>query len=183
MSARRQSGTAFANPDDELDAFSVDANADNGPVDGPLDDVIDFTDVNERAAGAFPVIPAGTYPATVESCVYTISKSAARNPMWAWVFNVFIEETGKIRKQRYYTILTREKIAQVKKDIMRVAPDLDLAGVNLKEAPAEMVGRECRLKIGIQTPSSGDYAGIAQNNVREILVAEDNAAGLNEFLS
>lgn len=130
--------------------------------------VLDLTDVNENAG--FEAIPAGTYDAIVDSVEF--GDSSAGNPMITWKFKLTEEPYGN-RTVFYHTVLNTDLgKANLKKTLVRVCPDINLAEFNPGKFcnEGEPLGLPCKIKLKIQL-----YKGEKRNQVKEVLAGE--AAG------
>ena len=138
-----------------------------GEIGGDLDNfTLDLEGVDENSGG-FEALPAGIYDCIVEETEFGASSKG--NPMITWKFKV-IDEAYKNRLFFYHTVLNTEiGIANLKKTLVRVCPDVSLTGFNPASfcANGEALGLPCRVKVNIRP-----YNGEKRNNVKEVLAPE-----------
>lgn len=151
------------------DSVGVGAGQDVGGM------TFNLTSVEEEKK--FELMPKGTYTAVVDS--FEFGESSKGNPMITVVYEITDPEFEK-RKLYDFMVLAGDGkefgLGKLKKFLIRVCPDADLANFNPKTFSDEgvAVGRECRLTIGIQTQKQGEYKGEKRNTVKDIL-SPDNA--------
>lgn len=134
---------------------------------------LDLESVDETKTG-FEALPAGVYDCIVENTEFGPSNNG--NPMITWTFKV-VDEQYKNRLLFWHTVLNTDiGIANLKKALLRICPDVPLNGFNPAKFCDEglAVGLPCRVKVNVRP-----YKGEKRNNVREILPAEQADAFLN----
>src|SRR5690606_9684345 len=88
------------------------------------------------------------------------------NPMITWVFRV-VEAEHEGRLLFYHTVLNTEAgLARLKRLLLRICPDVELASFRPKAFCEEGValGRACRVKVRIR-----NYQGKPSNDVTDVL--------------
>lgn len=133
----------------------------------------DLTGVKEDKK--FEVIPKGTYDAVVDELDFGESK--AGNPMVTVKYALTCPEYEKRVIFDYWVLAGNGSefgLAKLKKFLVRVCPDVDLANFNPKDFAdtGVAVGRQCRLTLGIQTQKQGEYKGEKRNTVKDTLAYE-----------
>jgi hypothetical protein len=147
---------------------------DNGGNQGILDaegEGFTFDMSSQEADSGFPVLDAGVYDASVESCNYQISKSSG-NPMWAMRFLITgpgAEVADKKVQVRFYQSFKPDQMGRAKLLLQRLGQD-SLASSNTFNPKtvaddAVLVGATCRLRLGVET--SDEYG--KQNTVKGVL--------------
>lgn len=129
--------------------------------------VLDLGSVDEELP-QFQPLPAGVYSCIIENAEFSTSKNG--NPMITWVFRV-VEEQNEGRLLFYHTVLNKEAgLARLKRLLLRVCPDIDLATFKPKAFCEEGValGRPCRVKIRIR-----QYQGKPANDITDVLPPDD----------
>lgn len=132
--------------------------------------VLDLNTVDESKTG-FEALPAGVYNAVVDEAEFGYSNNSG-NPMITWKFKV-TDEPYNNRLLFYHTVLNTDiGLANLKKTLVRVCPEVDMGSFNPKTFCEEAiaVGLPCRVKIKIDM-----YKGEKKNKVQEVLAAD--AAG------
>lgn len=154
------------NPDNELDGFTP-GNAASAEFDlGNMD----FSGIAPDTG--FKPLDAGTYDAIVEDCVYSVSRKGAGNPQWVWTFRCTIPETGKTQRVNHYTPFIPDQLGRFVAIVKVVAPDFNLAGVDVTTQAAEMKGRACKVRVGVETRDDGSKS----NKVQRVFAPEDNGS-------
>ena len=71
-------------------------------------------------------------------------------------------------------------LAKLKKFLVRVCPDVDITSFNPQKFAEEgiAIGRECQVKVRIQTQKSGEYKGEKRNQVVEVLPPNNSGSFL-----
>lgn len=129
----------------------------------PIDEFEDMTvDLSETPdAPAFQAIPPGEYNAMISEATPKISQKG--NKMIEWQFSI-TDGPHQNRKLFYHTVLEGTALGMLKQLLVRVAPDIPLNSFSPSKHSQEMVGRICRLKVGVQP-----YQGEKRNRIREVL--------------
>lgn len=154
----------------------------NGGVMAATDEnglVLNLSDVEESSG--FELLPRGTYSAIVESAEFTESRNG--NPMLAITYSITDPEYEN-RKLFDYIVLGGEGLkfglAKLKKFLVRVCPDVDITSFNPQKFAEEgiAIGRECQVKVRIQTQKSGEYKGEKRNQVVDVLPPNNSGSFL-----
>jgi hypothetical protein len=133
---------------------------------------------SQEEDSGFPVLDAGVYDFSIDSCEYRISQNSG-NPMWALRFLVTgpgDDVAGKKVSVRNYQVFTREQIGRVKQFLNRIGKS-DIANrkdFNPKAIAddGELIGATGRARLSVR---DDDTYG-RSNEVRAILPA-GGAAG------
>jgi len=153
------------NPDESIqDVFNEDADEESM--------VMDLTDTSEEMPDREPV-PAGVYDCIVENTEFGPSSSG--NPMISWTFRI-TEPEYEGRFLFYHTVLNKQSgLTRLKRLLVRVVPDLDLANFDPKSFCEEGtgLGLPCRVKTRVKP-----YQGQPSNDVTDVLAPSDD----NNFL-
>lgn len=138
------------------------------------DIVVDMGGVDENAS-SFEALPRGMYNAVVDSVEYTKSKSG--NFMWSWQFQI---EDGEYagRKLFYHSVFMEKTMPRVKKDILRVAPEILQGPFKPKQVADEglLLGKRVKLQVDIRM-----YEGEKRNNVKQLLAPAAEGEGGGNF--
>ena len=153
-------GAGAANPD----SVGVGAAQDDGGM------IFDLTSVEENKV--FEVIPKGTYEAVVDELDFGPSK--AGNPMITIKYSIVSPEFEKRVVFDYWVLRGKGEEfgqAKLKKFLVRVCPDVNLAAFNPKEFAdtGVAIGRLCSIVLGIQVQKQGEYKGEKRNTVKDVL--------------
>lgn len=138
--------------------------------------VFDLSGVEENKT--FEVIPKGTYDAVVDELDFGESK--AGNPMVTVKYALTSAEYENRVIFDYWVLAGNGSdfgLAKLKKFLVRVCPDVNVAAFNPKEFAdtGAAVGRQCRLTLGIQTQKQGEYKGEKRNTVKDVLAPEEGS--------
>ncbi|MEG1636119.1 MAG: DUF669 domain-containing protein [Cellulosilyticaceae bacterium] len=138
--------------------------------------VFDLTGVEEDKK--FEIIPKGTYDAVVDELDFGESKSG--NPMITVKYSLTSPEYENRVIFDYWVLKGKGDefgLAKLKKFLVRVCPDINLATFNPKTFAdtGEAVGRACQLTLGIQTQKQGEYKGEKRNTVKDLLAASSGS--------
>lgn len=135
-------------------------------------DGFSFNMKDEKASSGYPLIPVGTHDATVEECVFKISKNSG-NPMWQvkWAVPVVEQDkegndVTKIRKVTSFVVFSAEQRGRAKQFVKRVAPELaELEDFNPKTLASQLNGKRARVKINHQEGQDEEI----RSNVADVL--------------
>lgn len=145
------------NPDEELDLSErpADETAENM--------VLNLDDVDEDGPD-FEALPPGIYDCIVENTEYGLSSN--NNPMITWVFKVIDPQYEGRLLFSHTTLNNKQGIRRLKKILIRVVPDVDMAAFNPNKFCDEGIalGYPCRVKVRIKP-----YQGQKRNDVTDIL--------------
>jgi len=138
--------------------------------------VFDLSGVEENKV--FEIIPKGTYDAVVDELDFGDSK--AGNPMISVKYSITSPEYEKRVIFDYWVLSGKGSDfgqAKVKKFLVRICPDVDLATFRPKDFADNgiAIGRQCRLVLGIQTQKQGEYKGEKRNTVKDTLAMETSS--------
>lgn len=131
--------------------------------------VFDLTDTPEDTG--FEVLPKGEYPAIVDELEFGESKSG--NPMITVKFKITEGEYENRVLFDYWVLAGKGSefgLARLKKFLVRVTPEVPLAGFNPAQfaEDAVAIGRECVLEVRVQKQTKGEYKGQMQNRIADI---------------
>jgi len=131
--------------------------------------VLNLTDVEDQTS--FELLPKGVYPAVVEELEF--GESSNGNPMITAKFCITDPQYENRFLWDYWVLAGNGAefgLAKLKKFLVRVCPEVDLSNFNPKEFVESGIayGRECRLKVAIQTQKKGEYKGEKRNVIRDI---------------
>ncbi len=151
--------------EEEEDDFFEDDSADGDDSGGGEDDeVMDLSDVDEKDAD-FENCPAGVWDAVVSDAEYGESQRSGKK-MITWEFEVTSKNpkaSGK--KLKTFTVTeTPNGKARLKKMLVRIAPNLNMAVFKPASTPQTLIGTPCRLKVALQK-----YQGELRSNVKDVL--------------
>jgi hypothetical protein len=147
---------------DDLRALFPDmapAPADPGAGVPEEDITLNLTGVNENQT--YKPIPPGTYDAIVFDSQFGRS-NRSNNPMITWQFAVVGGEHEN-RKLYQHTVITEQGLPRLKKLLLRLAPEMDLSQFNPRTDPQKLVGRPCRIVVGVRP-----YQGEIRNEVKDV---------------
>jgi len=163
-------------PEDEVEETEEAVEPDDEPMffedaDPEGDFAVDLSDVSEDAV--FEAIPAGTYPMEILEAEYGASQ--AGNPMITWQLGITDGEYAN-RRIFYHTVMNNDfGLARLKRLLVRLAPDLDLANFNPKRDLAKLAGRQGQVVLRVRRRD-----GEPRSEVRDILPAEGDSFFENE---
>ena len=133
--------------------------------------VFNLDDVDENAGGSMEVMPKGEYACIVDEM--TFGESSKGSPMITVVYQV-VEGEFEGRKLWDYWVLNGKGaefgLAKLKKFLARICPEVGMNAFN----PAtfcdsgDAIGRDCLVKVKIQTQKAGDYKGEKRNQVQDV---------------
>jgi hypothetical protein len=130
-------------------------------ADGQDSVMVDLTDVQEMS---FEAIPKGTYPVILDQLEYQLSKSSGQ-PMWNARFTV---TSGEYQNRKLFTFISfSPKALPGTKKVLRILKPELLEGAFDPKAVAEsgeMIGIECRVRVGIQ-----EYEGTDRNRITDYM--------------
>lgn len=150
------------NPDENMDLSEGQGGNENENL------VLNLDDVDEKGPG-FEALKPGVYDCVIENTEFGESKKG--NPMITWVLKVTDPNYEGRLLFNHTTLNNNMGIARLKRILVRVVPDVDLAQFNPKAFcdNGEAIGLPCRAKVSIQ-----NYQGEKRNNVKEILPPQNN---------
>lgn len=164
---------------DDLDAF-VDDDAgtglpatEAGNADYGDDDVLDLSGVDENQQ--YPVLPAGIYPALLDTAEY--GRSQKGNPMITWTFKVHNEDTGRDQRVWQYSVLNEDGFPRLKRMLLRLQPGYDTSQFRPRTSPQDFVGLECRLRLRVQAGREGNGP---RNQIADILPPDEGSSSFIE---
>lgn len=142
--------------------------------------VFNLNEVDENAVGgAMEVMPKGDYPCIVDEM--TFGESSKGSPMITVVYQV-VEGEFEGRKLWDYWVLAGKGaefgLAKLKKFLARICPEVDMSAFNPTTFCDEgiAIGRDCTVKVKIQTQKSGDYKGEKRNQVQDVQPASSTGS-------
>lgn len=135
---------------------------------------------DEKPSAGYPLIPIGTYDATVEDNQFKISQNSG-NPMWQVKWAVPVQQTDKdgkavtkVMKITSFVVFSAEQRGRAKMFVQRVAPDLaTLTDFDPEKLAQNIVGKPARLKINHQKGQDGED----RSNVADVLAPAAGGAG------
>lgn len=132
--------------------------------------VFDLNAVEEDKG--FEIIPKGDYEAIVDEQEFGESK--AGNPMVTTKYKIVAGEFENRVIFDYWVLQGKGAefgLAKLKKFLVRVSPETDLGSFNPQAYcdNGDGVGKECILKLGIQTQKKGEYKGEKRNTIKDVL--------------
>lgn len=144
-----------------------------------LDQEEDWSDVRidlpQRA-----LIPVGKYPATVREIEHTFSQQkedgSGNQRMWVWKYTLgYGGENYTLTKR---TMLEGAGRPITRRDIETINPDFDFSHFNPVRDTRKLVGRSCRLSVGIKTVFGQDGTPRAINEIKAVLPHEETSSFL-----
>lgn len=128
--------------------------------------VLDLDNVDETMP-EFEALPPGIYPVIIEDV--TFGDSSKGNPMLTFQFKC-LDPQYENRMFFYHTVLNMARgIASLKRLLVRVAPDISLAGFSPKRFAEDgmVLGYAARVKLRVKP-----YQGQKRNEVTDVLAPE-----------
>ncbi len=131
--------------------------------------LFDLSAVDEKPK--FELLDAGLYEATILDVSYGLSRSSSK-PMLTWQFQIITEPDvhGKTSTRRVYwwTTLDERGLPQLKRTLLRIAPELANKRIDAKIVGNELTDLSCRVRVVQQVGNDNT----TRNVVKDVLAAE-----------